>query len=109
MLLAFGIWEWLPKLVKQTEFAHKKIAVQEKRLRVFRATIRTAHDIINNFLQNFQLEAMKMNSLKPESLELMDSIIQNTATKLKKLRNLNSTPEKQMTSGIDIDYEQNSS
>ena len=112
VLLAFGIWRWLPKLIEHAELSRQKIEVREARLRVLRATMRTVHDIVNNFLANvqlFQLEAEEKNALEPESLALMDSIIQDTATKLKKLGDLDSTPEKQMASGIGIDYEQSPS
>jgi len=112
ILLAFGIWRWLPKLAEHAELSQKKLEIQEERLRVLRATMTTVDDIVNNFLQNMQLftlEAQEKDALKPESLELMDSIIQETAEKLKKLGALDSTPEKQMSRGIGIDYEQSPS
>ena len=70
--------------------------------------MRTVHDIVNNFmysLQLFQLEAEEKNTLAPESLALLDSIIHDTSDRLKKLGDLDSTPEKQMAGGIGIDYE----
>ena len=112
ILLAFGTWRWLPKLAEHAELSRKKLEIQEERLKVLRATMTTVDDIVNNFLQNMQLftlEAQEKDALKPESLELMDSIIQETAEKLKKLGALDSTPEKQMPCGIGIDYEQNPS
>ena len=40
-----------------------------------------------------------------ESLALFDEIIRETAAKLKALGDLEDTPEKQMASGMGIDYE----
>ncbi len=88
----------------------KELEVQEERLKVLRATMRTVQDIVGNFLnslQLFQLEAEEKNSLQPESLELMDSIIHDTSTRLKKLGDLETIHEKQMAGGsVGIDYEQ---
>jgi hypothetical protein len=111
LLLAVGIWQWLPKLIEHGELTRKKLEVQEERLKVLHATMRTVQDIVNNFLNNFQLfrlEAEEKNALEPESLLLIDSIIEETAAKLKKLGDLDSTREKQMVGGIGIDYEESS-
>jgi len=111
LLLAIGIWRWLPKLIEHEDLSKKKLEVKEERLKVLQATMRTVNDIVNNFMNNvqlFRLIAEKKNALDPEELALMDSIIQETATKLKKLGDLDSTPEKQMAGGIVIDYEESS-
>ncbi len=111
LLLALGIWRWLPKLIEHEELTQNKLEVQEERLKVLRATMRTVQDIVNNYLNKLllvKLEAEAKNALKPETLELMDSIIQNTTAKLKKLGDLDSTPEKKMAAGICIDYEDRS-
>jgi hypothetical protein len=110
LLLALGIRKWLPKITEHSGLIRDKhnLKVQEERVKVLRATMRTVHDIVNNFLNNlqlFQLEAEDKNALEPESLLLLESIIQDTTTKLKKLGDLKSTPEKQMAGGICIDYE----
>lgn len=110
LLLAIGIRKWLPKIIEHAELVQDKhnLKVQEERVKVLRATMRTVQDIVNNFLNNlqlFQLEAEEKNALEPESLVLLDSIIQDTATKLKKLGDLKSTPEKQIAGGVCIDYE----
>ncbi len=111
LLLAIGIWRWIPNLIEREELTQTKhkLEIQEERLKVLRATMRTVHDIVNNFLtsmQLFQMEAEEKNALNPETLELMDNIIQDTAAKLRKLGNLEATPEKQMASGVGIDYDQ---
>lgn len=113
LLLALGIRKWLPKIIEHSGLIRDKhnLKVQEERIKVLRATMRTVHDIVNNFLNNlqlFQLEAEEKNALEPESLELLESIIQDTTTKLKKLGDLESTPEKQMAGGVGIDYEADS-
>ena len=110
LLVALGVWRWIPKLIEHGELTRRQHQheVQEERLRVLRATMRTVHDIVNNFmysLQLFQLEAEEKNTLAPESLALMESIIRDTSDRLKKLGDLGSTPEKQMAGGIGIDYE----
>ena len=112
LLLAFGIWRWLPKLIEHEELIRKKLEVQEERLKVLRATMATVNDIVNNFLnqlQLFRIKAEKKNALEPELLALMDTITQNTTGKLKKLSELDSTPEKKVADSIVIDYEKSSS
>lgn len=113
LLLALGIRKWLPKIIDHAGLIRDKhnLRVQEERVKVLRATMRTVHDIVNNFLNNlqlFQLEAEDKNALEPESLLLLETIIQDTTTKLKKLGDLESTPEKKMAGGVGIDYEADS-
>ncbi len=110
LLLAIGIRQWLPKIIQHGEMTRDKhkLKVQEERVKVLRATMRTVHDIVNNFLNNlylFRYEAEQKDALEPESLILLESVIQDTADKLKKLGDLDSTPEKTMAGGIGIDYE----
>ena len=100
------------KLVKEQLKAlqtAKELEVQEERLKILRATMRTVNDIVGNFLnklQLFQMEAEEKNALLPESLELMDSIIQDTAKRLRMLGDLETIQEKPMCGNIGIDYEQ---
>lgn len=110
LLLAVGIRQWLPKIIQHGEMTRDKhnLKVQEERVKVLRATMRTVHDIVNNFLNNlylFRHEAEEKEALEPESLILLESVIQDTADKLKKLGDLDSTPEKTMAGGVGIDYE----
>ena len=107
-LLALGFLRWLPKLIEHEELILNKLEIKEERLRVFSVTMRTVQDIVNNFLNNlqlFRLEAEKKNALDPESLELMESIIQDTATKLRKLGKLDSIEVKQMVHSTGANYE----
>ena len=108
VLLTVGIRRWLPKLIENDQHTRDRIEVQEERLKVFRATMRTVHGIVNNFLQNlhlFRLKLNKRNAPDPESFSFLDSIVIDTAAKLKKLSDLDSIHEKQMAGGIVIDYE----
>ena len=86
------------------------IELQEQRLRVLRATMRTVQDIVNNFLNNlalFRLEAEDKGALSESSLQIMDSLIQETSAKLNALGEVRGTPEKPMAGGlVGIDYEQ---
>ncbi len=85
------------------------IELQEQRLRVLRATMRTVQDIVNNFLNNlslFRLEAEDKGALSESSLRVMDSLIQETSAKLNALGELPGTPEKPMAGGVvGIDFD----
>lgn len=112
IFIAYGIWRWLPKVAEHSELKDREIEVSQERLKVLHATMRTVQDIVNNFLGNitlFRLKAEKANALDPEVLAKMDSIIKDTAEKIKKLGDLNETPEKQMAGGTRIDYERSAS
>ena len=72
----------------------------------------TVQNIVNNSLQRLQLfrfKANKSSALDPESLAFLDSIVDDTAAKLKKLGDLDSIHEKQLPGGIGIDYEDRTS
>lgn len=99
-LVAIGISIDLIVIKKNHE---KKIAIQEQRLRVLKATMRTVQDIVNNFLNNMQfflLEAQEKEALDKESLQLIDTIIIDTSDKLKQLGDLESTPERCGPGGV---------
>lgn len=85
------------------------IELQEQRLRVLRATMRTVQDIVNNFLNGlalFRLEAEDKGALSESSLQTMDSLIRETSAKLNALGELQGTPEKPMAGGaVGIDYD----
>lgn len=62
--------------------------VQEERIRVLRATVRTVHDLVNNFLNNLQLfllEAEESRAIAPQSLDTIRRQIQLTAARLREL------------------------
>ncbi|WP_299012932.1 hypothetical protein [uncultured Photobacterium sp.] len=104
MLLAIGIRKWLPKIIEHGEITKDKhkLEVEKERVKTLRATMNTVHDIVNNFLNQlllFQFEAEENKTLEPKSIILMESIIQDTATKLKNLGELDSITEQQMANG----------
>lgn len=87
----------------------QELEVQKKRLEVFKATMRTVQDIVGNFLNSLQLIRVMDNDpnvLESDSLELMDSMINETSAQLTKLSNLDTIHEKQMAIGVGIDYEE---
>jgi len=108
VLLAVGIWRWLPRLAELHDLTHQRLEVQKERVKVLHATMRTVHNIVNNGLNNLQLvriEAEEKKALDPETLSLMDEIILETSSKLKKLDSLESVPEVEMAIGTGIDYD----
>lgn len=93
---------------KSLEIA-KEAEIQEEGIKVLKATMRTVHDIVGNFLNNlnlFHLEIEENKTIQPESVELMNSLITETAQKLKKLGDLETIQEKEMAGGdVGIEYE----
>jgi hypothetical protein len=81
--------------------------IDAHRLRVLKATMRTVQDIVNNFLNNLQVVHMDAEgTLPPDAAELLSSLIQDTATKLRTLGNLETVHEKQLAVGVGIDFGQ---
>ena len=79
--------------------------VQEQRLRVLKATMNTVLDIVNNALTNLQLFRLDAEGTLPEeSLASLDKLIAETSSELKRLGDMDSTPEKKMAIGVGIDY-----
>lgn len=80
--------------------------VQQERSRVLRATMRTVHDISNNFLGSVQLFCAECADAAPaDSVRLLEQRIEEMAMKLKQLGDLDSTPEREMAGGTGIDFE----
>lgn len=88
----------------------RETEIQQEKLKVLRATMRTVQDITGNFLNNlhfFKLEIDRNNSLSPESMKKLDQMTQETTMRLNKLANLNEIREKKLAGDlIGIDYEQ---
>ena len=79
--------------------------IQLQRLRVFKATMRTVQDIVNNLLNSLQLVHLEAEGQLPaEMLTLVDRVIQEAAVKLKTLGDLETVKEKEMAIGLGIDY-----
>ena len=91
-------------LVRARQIARRRAETNEQRLQVLKATMRTVHDLMNNFLNNLQLFRMEAEEgpLTPESLELFDDLISGTAEKLKALGDSELVIEYQMASGVGI-------
>ena len=84
--------------------------IEIQRLRVFRATMRTVQDIVNNLLNGLQLVHLEAESqLPPDTLMLVDRLIKEAAVKLKALGDLETLNEKEMAIGPGIDYPNSSS
>jgi hypothetical protein len=82
----------------------RALEIQEQRLRVFKVTMRTVHDIVNHYLNNLQLFRLESETALPaESIALFDQLLHDTATELQVLGNLDDTPEPLMASGPGID------
>ena len=89
-------------LEEQLREAHVQVA----RLNVLKATMRTVQDIVSNALnslQRFRLDAEQ--HVSPRSLELFDSVIAETAAKLKALSDLEHVVETDMAMGTGISYQ----
>jgi len=89
----------------EAELTRLNEEIQLQRLRVFKATMRTVHDIVNNLLNSLQLVHLEAEGELPaEMLTLVDRLIQETAVKLKALGDLETIKETEMVLGMGIDY-----
>jgi hypothetical protein len=82
----------------------RQAELEQNRLRVLQATMRTVQDLVKNFVNNLQLIRMDAEEapLSLESLELFDELIFGTAAQLKPLGDSKNVTETQMASGIGI-------
>ncbi len=79
--------------------------IRRQRVRVFKATIRTVQDIVNNLLNSFQLIRFEGEQHLPaEVLTLVDGMIEEASMKLRTLGDLETVSEKEMEIGLGIDY-----
>ena len=79
--------------------------MQRQRLRVFKATMTTVHDIVNNLLTGLQLIRLEAEDRLPaELLTQLDQMIDDAAGKLRTLGNLETVNEREMEMGTGIDY-----
>ena len=89
----------------EAELTRLNEEIQLQRLQVFKATMRTVQDIVNNFLNSLQLVHLEAEGELPvEMLTLVDRLIQEAAVKLKALGDLETIKEKEMVLGLGIDY-----
>jgi len=79
--------------------------IQLQRMRVFKATIRTVQDIVNNLLNSFLLVRFEGEGHLPAGLlTLVDQMVDEAGAKLKTLGDLDAVNEKEMVIGTGIDY-----
>ncbi len=89
----------------EAEFKRLNDEITLQRLRVFKATMRTVQDIVNNLLNGLQLVNLEAEGhVPPEVLAVVDRTIQEAAVKLKTLADLETVTEKEMSLGPGIDY-----
>ena len=79
--------------------------IQHQRMRVFKATIRTVQDIVNNLLNSFLLVRLEGEGHLPAGLlTLVDQMVHEAGAKLKTLGDLERVTEKDLVMGPGIDY-----
>ncbi|HMF60504.1 MAG TPA: PAS domain S-box protein [Vicinamibacterales bacterium] len=89
----------------EAELRRLNLEIQLQRMRVFKATIRTVQDIVNNLLNGFQLVRLEGEGHLPvELLSLVDHMVHEAGAKLKTLGDLEAVNEKEMAIGTGIDY-----
>jgi len=109
----------LMQLKKERQFNEERIKtiklsqdtqLQLEKVAVLKATMRTVLDIVGNFLNNLQyirLQIETNKTLTQEELKLLDTLIHDTSSHLKKMAELESIKEKKMAGGLmHIDYEE---
>jgi PAS domain S-box-containing protein len=89
----------------EAELTHLNHEIDLQRLRVFKATMRTVQDIVNNLLNGFLLVRLEGEAQLPaDALTLLDRMIEEASVKLKSLGDLGTVKEKEMAIGLGIDY-----
>ena len=89
----------------KTALAHLNDEIQLQRLRVFKATMRTVQDIVNNLLNGLQLAQVEGEGQQSAEMQvLVDRMIQDASAKLRSLGNLEAVEETEMAAGLGIDY-----
>jgi PAS domain S-box-containing protein len=89
----------------EAELKRLNAEIQRQRLQVFKATMRTVQDIVNNLLSSLTLLHLEAESQLPAEMQtLVDQAIQEAAVKLRTLGDLETVTEKEMELGPGIDY-----
>jgi len=89
----------------EAELTRLNDEIQLQRLRVFKATMRTVQDIVNNLLNSLLLVHHEAEGQLPdEMLTVVDRMIQEAAARLKSLGDLETVREKEMVIGLGIEY-----
>lgn len=80
-----------------------KNALNKGRIQAVRSTMATVHDIVNNALNNLlliRLEAEKGQALSPKTIALLESLIDETAVKLREISELEIIAERTLAPGL---------
>jgi hypothetical protein len=86
--------------------ARQRLAHEQEKLLVLKATMRTVQDIMNNFLASVQAYAAESEDyVTLETQKMLEERIRDAATRLQALGNLASTPMREVAAGPVIDYE----
>jgi len=82
------------------EIKHLGDQIQLQRLRAFKATMKTVHDVVNSLLRGFQLVRLHAEGQLPEEmLKLVDQMIEEASLKLGTLENLETVTENELAIG----------
>jgi PAS domain S-box-containing protein len=85
----------------ETEFIRLRDEIQLQRMRVFKATMTTVQDIVNNLLNGFLLVRLEGEAHIPaEMLTVIDRLIEEASVKLKSLGDLKSVKEQELAIGV---------
>jgi hypothetical protein len=83
----------------------RRLEMAQERLEVLHATMRTVQDIVNNFMNNIQFFRMEAEGALPEEkLKQLDAVIEQAAKQIRALGSVDEVREKQMASGVGIEY-----
>lgn len=88
----------------------KELELQQEKLKVLKATMRTVQDVMGNFLNNlqyFKARINKNNTLSPEEINQLNVLIHDASLWLNKMGNMDEVREKRMAGDmIGIECEQ---
>jgi hypothetical protein len=97
------------KIVRDYHFVQlnrKNIEIKQQKLKTLKATALTVQHIMNNFLNDllyFKMQAEELKALDQENLEAFEKLIYDTSEKIKRLGELDHTPEIESGCGFAID------
>ena len=87
-------------LSRQRRRRRHQAEIEAQKLRTLKATMRTVHDIVNNFLNSLILFELPANG----DMDTIEELVQDTSEQLKALGDLDSVVEKSLAVGIGIEY-----
>jgi hypothetical protein len=95
-------------LSRQRRRKRQQDEIEAQKLRTLKATMRTVHDIVNNFLNNLMLfEIPEQDDVPHGSLNAIEELIQHTSQELRALGDVDSVVEQSLAIGIGIEYPHN--